>query len=142
MGHARHSIHSSWRDDTFLWSLQRGEPDIYVNPNDAKDRGVADGDLIKIFNTMGSFIAVAHISSSMQQGMMFMYHGWDPTMFRNQKNFSSVITTAGLIRPTLLAGGADTHLGYAPIKSFPNMTLSDCTCDFELHAESNEQKTA
>ena len=142
MGHARHSIHSSWRDDTFLWSLQRGEPDIYVNPNDAKDRGVADGDLIKIFNTMGSFIAVAHISSSMQQGMMFMYHGWDPTMFRNQKNFSSVITTAGLIRPTLLAGGADTHLGYAPIKSFPNMTLSDFTCDFELHTESNEQKTA
>jgi hypothetical protein len=73
---------------------------------------------------------------------MFMYHGWDPTMFRNQKNFSSVIPTAGLIRPTLLAGGTDTHLGYAPIKSFPNMTLSDFTCDFELHTESNEQKTA
>ncbi len=51
MGHARHGIHSMWRDDSLLLSLQRGEPDIYVNPDDAAARGVSDGDLIRIFNT-------------------------------------------------------------------------------------------
>ena len=44
MGHARHGIHSMWRDDSFLLSLQRGEPDIYVNPKDAEKKGVEDGD--------------------------------------------------------------------------------------------------
>ena len=53
MGHARHSIHSMWRDDPLLLSLQRGEPDVYVNPQDAGARGVADGDLIRIFNPGG-----------------------------------------------------------------------------------------
>ena len=50
MGHARHGIHSMWRDDSFLLSLQRGEPDIYVNPDDAAKRGVKDGDLIRTFS--------------------------------------------------------------------------------------------
>ena len=36
MGHARHGIHSMWRDDSLLLHLQRGEPDVYVNADDAK----------------------------------------------------------------------------------------------------------
>ena len=46
MGHARHGIHSMWRDDSFLLSLQ-GEPDVYVNPEDANSKGVEDGELIE-----------------------------------------------------------------------------------------------
>ena len=105
MGHARHGIHSMWRDDSLLLSLQRGEPDIYVNPDDAAARGVADGDLIKVFNDFGSFVAMAHVSSGMQPNSLFMYHGWDPMMFRGRKNFSSVISTNGLIKPVQMVGG-------------------------------------
>ena len=36
-------------------SLQRGEPDIYVNPDDAKNRGVQDGDMIRARYTAGEF---------------------------------------------------------------------------------------
>ncbi|MFQ5636051.1 MAG: molybdopterin-dependent oxidoreductase, partial [Gammaproteobacteria bacterium] len=53
MGHARHGIHSMFRDDTLLMSLQRGEPDVYVNPDDADRRGVADGDMIRVYNSFG-----------------------------------------------------------------------------------------
>ncbi len=53
MGHARHGIHSMWRDDPLLLSLQRGEPDVYVNPQDAEARGVADGDLIRDLQSRG-----------------------------------------------------------------------------------------
>jgi len=133
-GHARHGIHSTWRDDPLLVSLQRGEPDIYVNPDDAGQRGVADGDIIKVFNSFGSFVAMAHVSAGIQPGMTFMYHGWDPMMFRGRQNFGAVISTAGLIKPTSVVGGHG-HLNYRPLVYEPNATFQDLTCDFEIYVD-------
>jgi len=134
MGHARHGIHSMWRDDSLLVSLQRGEPDIYVNPEDAEARGVVDGDLIRVFNTAGHFIAIAHVSASMQPGMTYMYHGWDPMMFREQQNFGAVVSSAGLIKRTSLVSGYG-HVTYRPLAFEPNAVFNDFTCDFEKYAE-------
>jgi len=130
MGHARHGIHSMWRDDSFLLSLQRGEPDIYINPDDAAERGVADGDIVRVFNDAGEFFVMAHLSAGIQPSMLFMYHGWDPMMFRKRQNFGAVISTAGLIKPTSMAGGYG-HIGYQPVKFSPNQTYKDFTCEFE-----------
>ena len=132
MGHARHGIHSMWRDDSFLLSLQRGEPDIYINPDDAKSKGVSDGELIKVHNKAGSFIAQAHVTSAMGPNMLYMYHGWDPMMFRNRQNFGAVVQTGGLIKPTSIAGGYG-HLGWKPFGFEPNHTFHDYTCDFEKY---------
>ena len=134
MGHARHGIHSMWRDDSFLLSLQRGEPDVYVNPDDASNKGVDDGDLIKVFSKAGSFIAQAHVTSAMGPNMMYMYHGWDPMMFRNRQNFGAVVQTGGLIKPTSLVGDYE-HLGWRPFAYEPNHTFHDYTCDFERYIE-------
>jgi nitrate reductase alpha subunit len=132
MGHARHGIHSMWRDDQLLLSLQRGQPDVYVNPDDAQARGVQDGDMIRTFNTLGSFVAMAHVSSSMQPGQMFMYHGWDPMMFKGRQNFSGAIPTAGLLKPTSLVGDYG-HIGYKTPDYVPNQTYHDHTVDFEKY---------
>jgi len=131
MGHARHGVHSMWRDDAFLLGLQRGEPDVYVNPDDAVARGIADGDALRVFNTAGEFVAQAHVSAGIQPGMIFMYHGWDPMMFENRQNFSAVISTAGLIKPTSMAGDYG-HLGHHVLQFAPNQTYRDFTCDYEL----------
>ncbi len=133
MGHARHGIHSWARDDSLLVSLQRGEPDVYVNPDDAAARGVADGDLIRVHNDFGDFVAMAHVSAGMQPKQMFMYHGWDPMMFRNKRNFSSVISTNGLIKPVQMVGGYG-HLRYQTPDFVPNQTYHDCTVEFEKFA--------
>jgi len=134
MGHARHGIHSMWRDDSLLLSLQRGEPDIYVSAEDAVKRGVNDGDMIRVFNTAGQFIAIAHVSSSMQPGMTFMYHGWDPMMFEGRQNFGAVVASAGLIKKTSLVSGYG-HITYRPLAFEPNAVFADFTCDFEKHGE-------
>ena len=133
MGHARHGIHSMYRDDDFLLSLQRGEPDIYVNPDDAAARGVADGDLVRTFNSLGGFIAMAHVSAAIQPGSMFMYHGWDPMLFRGRQNFSGAIPTAGLLKPTSLVGGYG-HIAYQAPDYVPNQTYHDHTVEFEKYA--------
>ena len=132
MGHARHGIHSMYRDDTLLVSLQRGEPDIYLNPDDAKRRGVEDGDMVRVFNTYGEFFAMAHLSSGLQPETLFMYHGWDPMMFEGRENFSSVIPTSGLLKPTALVGGYG-HINYQAPDNVPNQTFHDCTVEFEKH---------
>jgi len=134
MGHARHGIHSWMRDDSLLVSLQRGEPDVYVNPDDARERGVEDGDIIRVYNDFGDFMAMAHVSSSMQPSTMFMYHGWDPMMFRDRKNFSSVISTNGLIKPVQMVGNYG-HLRYQTPDYVPNQTYHDCTVEFERYVE-------
>ena len=134
MGHARHGVHSMWRDDSFLLSLQRGEPDIYINPNDASARNVRDGDLIEVFNNAGSFICMAHPSAGIMPGTVYMYHGWDPTMFRGRQNFAAVIPTAGLVKPTSIAGDYG-HLGYRVLAYAPNQTYRDFTCNFKLHSK-------
>ena len=123
-----------WRDDSLMISLQRGEPDIYVNPDDAAARGVEDGDLIRVFNSFSSFIVMAHVTASMQPGMTYMYHGWDPMMFRGRQNFGAVISTGGLIKPTSLIGGYG-HITYRPANYEPNATFQDLTCDFEKYVE-------
>lgn len=134
MGHARHGVHSMWRDDPLLVSLQRGEPDVYISPQDAEARGVNDAELIRVFNPLGSFIAQAHVSAGLPPSMMFMYHGWDPMMFRGEQNFGAVISTAGLIKPTNLVGDYG-HLKYRPLFFTPNQTYKDFTCDFEKYVE-------
>lgn len=138
MGHARHGIHSMWRDDPLLVHLQRGEPDVYVNDGDAKERGVADGELIRVHNNHGSFVAMAHTSSAMQPGQLFMYHGWDPMMFRGRQNFSAAISTGGLLKPTSLVGGYG-HLGYRTPDYVPNLTFHDSTVSFEKFTESEKK---
>jgi DMSO reductase family type II enzyme molybdopterin subunit len=131
MGHARHGIHSWARDDSLLLSLQRGEPDVYVNPDDAVMRGIEDGDMIRVFNDFGDFTAMAHVSSGLQPMTLFMFHGWDPMMFKDRKNFSSVIPTNGLLKPVQMVGNYG-HMRYSPPDFVPNQTFHDCTVDFEL----------
>ncbi len=135
MGHLRHGIHSMWTDDSLLLSLRRGEPDIYVSPEDAQFRMVSDGDLIRVFNSLGSFIAMAHVTPSMQPGSIFMYHGWDPMMFRGgRQNFGAVVSSSALIKPTALVSGYG-HITYRPLNFEPNSTFHDFTCDFERYVE-------
>lgn len=130
MGHVRHGIHSMWTDDALLLSLRRGQPDVYVSPGDAKARGVADGDMIRISNPLGAFEAMAHVTPGMQPGSIFMYHGWDPMMFPDRQNFGAVISSAALIKPTSLVSGYG-QITYRPLAFEPNSTFHDFTCNFE-----------
>lgn len=135
MGHLRHGIHTMWTDDALLLSLRRGEPDIYVSPSDAAARNVTDGTLIRVFNSLGAFVAMAHVTSGIQPGMVFMYHGWDPMLFRGgRQNFSAVVSSAALIKPTSLVSGYG-HITYRALHFEPNSTFQDFTCNFEKYVE-------
>jgi DMSO reductase family type II enzyme molybdopterin subunit len=102
-GHTRWSIHATWRDSSLMLRLQRGEPAVWISGRDARERGVADGDRIRVWNDVGEFEAVAKVGAGVQPGEAIIYHAWEPYQFRGWK--SDQETVAAPWKPLHLAGG-------------------------------------
>ena len=88
--HPRFSFHSQF-DGKELWNDEiphhRREKDGYrywvvrLNPKDASERGIADGDLVKVFNDRGSVLCIATVTARMLAGVIHSYSsggGYDP----------------------------------------------------------------
>jgi len=84
-GHNRWSIHAIWREHKMLLRLQRGEPVIFMNPSDLGERGVKDGDTVRVYNHIGEFEAQAKFMNGAQPGEVIIYHAWEPYQFKNWK---------------------------------------------------------
>lgn len=50
--------------------------DLWMAPDDAKDRGVSDGDQIELSNTLGRFQARAKVTPRMPTGTVWIRDGW------------------------------------------------------------------
>ena len=92
-----------WRDSELLLRLQRGEPLVYINPEDATARQIGDGDFAKLFNDLGSMRMRVKVSAMVQPGMAFYYHAWEPYQFPEHASYKRLIP--GLINPLHYAGG-------------------------------------
>ncbi|MBI4491190.1 MAG: molybdopterin-dependent oxidoreductase [Chloroflexi bacterium] len=102
-GHARWSIHSSWADDSVLLHLQRGEPAMFLSVEDARARGIQDGDLVEVFNDAGSFQIRTIVSPAVRPGQAMIYHQWENYQFPGWQHFKNVM--ASPLNPIELAGG-------------------------------------
>jgi len=107
--HGRWSIHSTWRDNRYMLRLQRGVPIVYVHPDDAQRRGIADNDWVKIYNQEGSAAVRAKILPGEKAGRLTMYHGWERYLGFQQGGWQSL--TYIKIKPTQLIGGYG-HLNF------------------------------
>jgi DMSO reductase family type II enzyme molybdopterin subunit len=90
-GHSRWSINSVWADDALLLQLQRGEPLLWLSPQDAQARGIRDGDRVEAFNDVGSFQAQAVVSPRIPPGVAFIYHQWTAYQFPGWRHFQQVM---------------------------------------------------
>ncbi len=102
-GHARHSIHASWRDNETLLNLQRGGPVVFIGEEDAAARGISDGDDVRVYNDIGTFELQAKVSSSVRPSQVVVYHAWEPYQFKGGSSHQSLIPSP--MNPIHLAGG-------------------------------------
>ncbi len=102
-GHARWSIHTCWADQELLLRLQRGEPLLFMNREDATARGIQDGDRVEVFNDVATFQVQAALSPAVRPGQVIIYHAWENFQFRGWKHFQSVMPSP--LNPIELAGG-------------------------------------
>ena len=52
------------------------EPFIWINPEDAENRGINDGEKVKVYNERGSLILKAIITEKVPPGIVHTYFGW------------------------------------------------------------------
>jgi len=108
-GHTRWSVHGIWRDQRHMLRLQRGEPVMYMNVDDARHRNLKDHDRVRVFNDTGTFHIRAKPSSSVQPGEVIVYHAWENYQFRNWMQSQEAVPSPW--KPLHVAGGYG-HIRY------------------------------
>lgn len=80
--HPWHRLHSQMANSErlrALYTVQGREP-VRINSQDAADRGIADGDLVELFNKRGTVIAGAVVSDDIMPGVVSIYEGCWPQL--------------------------------------------------------------
>lgn len=72
---ARHFLNSTFVNVESLRSTE-GQPHLDMHPADAASRGIADGDLVRIFNDRGSMQAVARVTDRARAGLVVGLSIW------------------------------------------------------------------
>ena len=117
-----------------LVSLQRGEPDVFVNPDDAAERGVADGDLVRVYNNFGSFVAQAqgHARQSAGDAVHVPRLGSNDVQGAGELQFGD--TDGRFVEKEPRWWATTATCSYKPPVYVPNQTYHDATCEFEKYA--------
>jgi len=101
-GHARWSIHATWRTDPTMLRLQRGEPCLWMSDEDARARGISDHDRVEVSNDLGRFVTRARPTPTVMPGQAVMYHGWENQQFEGGMGYRNVQGTP--LKPLELVG--------------------------------------
>lgn len=73
-----------------LYMVQGREP-VRINTEDAKARGIADGDLVELYNERGSVIAGAVVSDDIMPGVISIYEGGWPQLDSKKRCNSGLV---------------------------------------------------
>ncbi|MDR1421573.1 MAG: molybdopterin-dependent oxidoreductase [Coriobacteriales bacterium] len=73
--HSKYFVHTHFGGLPWLKELN-SEPSVYVSREDALERGIENGDIVKIFNDRGSVTLKAFISDGLPLGACSMVRGW------------------------------------------------------------------
>lgn len=71
----KNRIHSQFNNLSAIRQFSKA-PFAQINPFDAAERGIEDGDRIKIYNDRGSFTADALLDMSIRAGCVSVHNGW------------------------------------------------------------------
>lgn len=108
-GHQRWSVHSIWITDDVLARTHQGRPTMFMNTEDAKARGIEDGELVHVYNDFNDFkihvklTAAARSQDGPAPGQIIIYHAWEPFQFDGWKSYDAAIP--GMIKWLDLAAG-------------------------------------
>lgn len=126
--HTRWGIHTNWRSNKYMLRLQRGEPNIYINPTLAARKGITDGSKVRVYNNAGEFFAQAKFYPSIPETAIMMEHAWENHQHEQFKHMNDTMAT--LIQPLELAGGWG-HLGFKLFKWNANQLAHESGVDVE-----------
>ncbi|MBQ5947775.1 molybdopterin-dependent oxidoreductase [Massilia sp. ST3] len=86
---ARNFLNSTFVNVQSLRATE-GEPHLDIHPNDAAVRGIAHGDMARIFNDRGSFVARARVTDKARPGLVVGLSIWWKKLSSDGKNANEV----------------------------------------------------
>ena len=86
---ARNFLNSTFVNVQSLRATE-GEPHLDIHPNDAAPRGIAHGDMARIFNDRGSFVAKARVTEKARPGLVVGLSIWWKKLSTDGKNANEV----------------------------------------------------
>ncbi|MGL5397571.1 MAG: molybdopterin dinucleotide binding domain-containing protein, partial [Shewanella sp.] len=75
--HPDHRLHSQMcesKEYRETYTVNGREP-VYISPEDAKNRGIKDGDIVRVFNDRGQLLAGAVVSDRFPKGVVRIHEG-------------------------------------------------------------------
>jgi len=127
-GHTRWSVHGVWRDNKYMQRLDRGQPYLVIGADDARARGIADGDWVRCFNDVGEFLIRAKVAAGVRPGQTVMYHAYENYQFTTRGTPRSVSPSP--INPVELAGDHP-HLKAGMLEGQPGVFDRDTRIEIE-----------
>jgi anaerobic selenocysteine-containing dehydrogenase len=85
----RNFLNSSFVNVTSLRATE-GEPHLDIHPDDGAERGIVQGDMVRIFNDRGSFIAKARVTPKARKGLVVGLSVWWKKLASDGKNANEV----------------------------------------------------
>ncbi|MBX9901355.1 MAG: molybdopterin oxidoreductase family protein [Burkholderiaceae bacterium] len=67
-----------------------GQPHLDIHPDDANERGIVAGDVVRIFNQRGSFQAIARVTDKAKRGLVVALSVWWKKYGLDKKNANEV----------------------------------------------------
>ena len=100
-----------------------------IHPDDAKARGIVEGDLVRVWNARGQVLVGAHVSDGIKPGIICIHEGaWPDIENGICKNGGANVLTADIPNSRLANGCAgNTSLVYAEkfTGEAPKLTVFD-----------------
>jgi len=90
---ARNFLNSSFANLPFALE-EAGEPYLDIHPADAAPRAVGDGDMVRIYNGRGSFLAKARVSERARAGVVAALSVWWKKLSPDGRNANEVTSQA------------------------------------------------
>jgi anaerobic selenocysteine-containing dehydrogenase len=117
---AHHFLNSSYGGVERHLRAER-EPVLDIGPADAAARGIADGDLVRVFNQRGELLARARVGDRVKAGLVAMPSGWWAS--RSPGGRSANVLTPDGISP--LGRGGDFHDAFVDLAPVPAVVSGD-----------------
>ncbi|HAT2732734.1 TPA: molybdopterin-dependent oxidoreductase [Citrobacter freundii] len=111
--HVQFGIHSQFINLDWM-QVFYPEPFVYMHPISAEKRGIAENDLVKVFNTVGEVELRAKVTANVPEDFLVMYEAWFPKRKYNVQNgVADTPADMGLMKTG--APGAAIHSQFADI---------------------------
>lgn len=111
--HVQFGIHSQFINLDWM-QVFYPEPFVYMHPISAEKRGIAENDLVKVFNTVSEVELRAKVTANVPEDFLVMYEAWIPKRKYNVQNVvADTPADMGLMKTG--APGAAIHSQFADI---------------------------